>query len=189
MQNSIYLLSWVAGLCAVWFLWSLGIKPMVLDFFRERLFELRFQLFRLGMNGEIDFANDTYRTLETLLCGLIRFSHRITFLTYIFSAIEHEKAKKEKGYADLGQQIALKISRLDPNTQTKLKALLIDLKSAIVLYVCFSSVFFMTVVFFYHVTQLVGLRSKTDDTGEISSVVEREAYRAEHLRGLRVAHA
>jgi hypothetical protein len=189
MENSIYLLSWVAGLCALWFLWSLGIKPLVLDFFRERLFELRFQLFRLGMNGELDFGNDTYRTLETLLCGLIRFSHRITFLTFIFSLVEQEKAKKEKGYADLGQQIALKISRLDPDTQTKLKALLTGVRSAIILYLVFSSVLFMTIIFLYYVRRLVGLGPKTDDTDEISSVVEREAYRAEYLRGLRVAHA
>ena len=189
MQNSIYLLSWVAGLCAVWFLWSLGIKPLVLDLFRERLFELRFQLFRLGMNGEIDFSNDTYRTLETQLCGLIRFSHRVTFLTFIFSLVEQEKAKKEKGYADLGQQIALKISRLDPDAQTNLKALLTNLRSAIVLYLVFSSVLFMTLIFVYNVRRLVGFGTKTDDTHEISSVVEREAYRAEYLRGLRVAPA
>ena len=69
MQSPVLLLSWVIALCVLWFLWSFGIKRLLLDGFRERVFELRFDLFRLGMSGEVPFGGDTYRTLEIVING------------------------------------------------------------------------------------------------------------------------
>ena len=73
------LLSAVGALCAAYFLWTLGIRKFILDMIGERIFELRFELFRLCMNGELEFDDDAYRALETLLSGLLRFGHRISF--------------------------------------------------------------------------------------------------------------
>jgi len=100
MQSPVYLLSWVTGACALWLFWSLGIKRLFLDGFRERLFELRFELFRLGMSNELPYESDTYRTLEMLICGMLRFGHRITFLTYVMCVVEQQRAKKEKDFVD-----------------------------------------------------------------------------------------
>ncbi len=187
MQSPIYLLSWVAAACSFWFFWSMGIKKLFLNGFRERLFELRFELFRLGMSGELPFDSETYRTLETLICGLLRFGHRITFLTYVFCIIEQAQAKKDKNYVDVSQQIALKISRLDPATRSKLGKLLEGLRTAINLYTAFSSLFFLSIFAVYKVTEVLGIRRQVQETKEISFVVEREAYRAESLRRLPIA--
>jgi hypothetical protein len=189
MQSPIYLLSWVAGACSFWFLWSLGIKKLFLDAFRERLFELRFELFRLGISGELPFDNETYRTLETLICGLLRYGHRITFLTYVFSVIEQERAKKDKSYVDVSQQIALKISRLDSKTQSKLGRILKGLSMAINLYMAFTSLFFLSIFSVYKVAKFFGIWQPVQETKQISFVVEREAYRAESLRPVRLAAA
>ncbi len=187
-QSPFYLFSWAVGVCMLWLLWSLGIKRLFLDLFRERLFELRFQLFRLGMTGELPFDSETYRTIETLMCGLLRFGHRITFLTYIFGAVEQHRARQEKDYVDVAQQIALKISLLEPGTRDKLKEILEKVRAAIVLYSAFTSILFLFLFVVYKIAGRLDSRAE-NETKEVSFVIEREAYRAETTLPLRVAMA
>jgi hypothetical protein len=188
MEGPIYLVSWVGAVCAAWFLWEFGIKVLMLDVMRERLFEIRFQLFRLGMSGEISYDNEAYRAVETLMSGLIRFGHRITFLTWLFSTFEVERAKKEKDYVDVSAQITLKISRLEPETQAKLIALLKDVQSAVIVYTAFSSLLFLSIYLTFKLCQLLGIWHP-DGKESLSKVIEREAYLAEMRRGLRLAAA
>jgi hypothetical protein len=189
MQNPIYFLSWVAGVCSIWLLWSLAIKRLFLDAFRERLFELRFELFRLGMSEELPFESDTYRVFETLICGMLRFGHRITFLTYVFCRIEQERARRDKNFVDLSRQIALKISRLNPETQAKLLRILKDLTMATMVYMAFTSLFFMSIIAGYEIAKFLKLWTPDSATKEIGFVIEREAYRAETMRPLRTVAA
>jgi hypothetical protein len=170
-------------------LWSLGIKRLFLDAFRERLFELRFELFRLGMSGELPFDSETYRIFEMLICGMLRFGHRITFLTYILCLREQERAKKDKDFVDLSQQIALKISRLDPKTRSKLVEIMEGLRIATILYMAFTSLLFLLVLVRYEVAKVLGLLRPDHETERITFVIESEAYRSESMRGLRVAVA
>jgi hypothetical protein len=189
MQSPIFILSWVAGVCSLWFFWSIGIKRLFLDGFRERLFELRFELFRLGMSGELPFESDTYRVLETLICGMLRFGHRITFLTYVFCRIEQERAMKDKDFVDVSRQIALKVSRLNPTTQAKLVEILNGLRLATIVYMAFTSLFFLSVFTIFETAKVLGIWRPDEKAKEISFVIEREAYRAESMRPLRVAVA
>jgi hypothetical protein len=185
MQNTIYLLSWVVGLCALWLLWSLGFKPLSLDYFRERLFELRFELFRLGMSGEIPFDNDAYRSIEILICGLLRYGHRLTLLTYIFSLVEQEKAKQDKGYVDVGKQIALRISRLEKDTQLKIAKIIRGVRTSIILYMAFSSLLMLAIIIVVKIAKLLGLWKPSKAT--LTGVIEQEAYRVESRRSLGLA--
>ncbi|WP_263367010.1 hypothetical protein [Edaphobacter bradus] len=189
MQSPIYLMSWVSAACAIWLVWSLGIKPLVLDAYRERLFELRFQLFQLGVDGKLSFNSDTYRTLETLLCGLLRFAHRVTLVTYALSRIEQDKAKKEPDHGNLSQQITLKISRTDPEAQEKLYKLMNELRDAIFLYIAFSSILFMLIAAAFGIAQLLGLWHPEKTKKELTGVIETEAYRTEAKRHLTLQHA
>jgi hypothetical protein len=189
MQSPLYLLSWIVAACSLWLLWSLGIKRLFLDSFRERLFELRFELFRLGVSGELPFDSDTYRTLETLICGLLRFGHRISLLTFILCRKEQERAKKDKDFVDLSQQIALKISRLDPATQAKLLRILEGVRGATIVYMSFTSLLFLSVFTAYLTAKFLGVWHAMEKAKEISFVIEREAYLSESMRPLRVAAA
>ena len=189
MQTPVYLLSSVVGLSTLWFVWSLGIKKLWLDRLRERLFEQRFELFRLGMSGELPFESDTYRSLEILFCGLLRFGHRITFLTYIFSTIEQKSAKQDKDYVDSSMQIALKISRLQPETQQKLTKILNDVRSELLRYMAITSLLFLGMAVVFTIAKIVGLWHPETAKEEVGRVIEREAYRAESMRPLRVALA
>lgn len=187
MQGAIYVLAWVAALCGLWLLWSYGLRPFALDAFRERIFELRFCLFRLAADGELPFDSDAYRMLETLMCGLLRFGHRVTFLTYVFSSAEQFRAKKAGEFVDVSAQIALKVSRLDPATQAKLKKIIGDAHTAIVVYMAFTSLFLMALLAAFGTAKLLGLWRP--NKAELSHPVEQEAYRAETHRPLQPAMA
>ena len=189
MQSSIYLLSAVGAVCAAWFLWTLGIKVLLLDGMRERLFEIRFELFRLGMSGELPFDNEAFRAVETLMCGLMRFGHRITFLTFLLSSLEIAKAKKDKDYVDVSQQIGLKISRLQPSTQVKMAKILKDTHSVVLVYMALSSLLFLTIMAAMKVFKLLGLWHSESTREKVSHVIDREAYLAETQRGMRLAVA
>jgi hypothetical protein len=189
MENSIYLLSAVGAVCAAWFIWTDGIKVLFLDGMRERLFEIRFELFRLGTSGELPYDNEAYRAVETLICGLLRFGHRITFLTFLLSIVEIAKARKDKNYVDVSQQIGLKISRLQPSTQVKVAKILKDTHSTIVVYTALSSLFFLTLMATTKVCKLLGLWHSESTREKVSHVIEREAYLAETRRGMRLAVA
>lgn len=189
MQSPIYLLSAVGAVCAAWFLWSLAIKAMLLDGMRERLFEIRFRLFELGMSGELAYDNEAYREIETLLCGLLRFGHRITLMTWVISRIEIEREKKHKDYVDVSAQITLKISRLQPSTQQKLFAILNDVHTILIGYAALSSLLFLSIYSVLKVLQLFGLWHPDREKEKVTRVIEREAYLAEKYRGLRLAPA
>lgn len=189
MQSPVYLLSWVGAVCVAWFLWTLGVRPLMLDAMRERLFELRFRLFRLGTAGELSFDSEAYRALELLFCGLLRFGHRITFLTFLLSQIESERAKKEKDYVDVSNQIALKISRLTPEAQAKLGQVIEDMHKALIVYMALSSLFFLSIFLVMKVSKWLGLWHPENAKERVTRVIEREAYLAESRRGIRLATA
>jgi hypothetical protein len=54
--------------------------PTLLDGFRDRLFELRRELFTIMMSGRIAPTDVAYVSLRRLLNGCIRFAGRLTFV-------------------------------------------------------------------------------------------------------------
>jgi hypothetical protein len=172
---------WAAGLCALWCLWDFAIKSFFLDLLREQLFEIRSRLFRLGMDEKLRFDNDVYRQIETLLCGLLRFAHRVSFLTYVFSWSELEKEKKEKDYVDVSKQIALKVSRLPADVQRDVMTILDDTRKALFVYMAFTSLIFLIPFAVIMTMKLFGIW-RPERVKATTNVIEWEAYRAEMKR-------
>ncbi len=189
MQSPIYFLSVVGSLCAAYFVWTLGIRKFFLDIMRERIFELRFDLFRLGMTGELPFDSDAYRTIETLLNGLLRFGHRISLLTFFFSARAISRAQKEKDYVDVSAQISLKVSRLEPSTQKKILEILKGVHTAVSVYMAFSSLLFISLYFTLKTLEFFGFVHLQGTRDNVREVIEREVYIAESRRGMSLAVA
>jgi hypothetical protein len=119
------------------------------------------------------------------MCGLLRFGHRITFLTFLLSSLEIAKAKKDKDYVDVSQQIGLKISRLQPSTQVKMAKILKDTHSVVLVYMALSSLLFLTIMAAMKVFKLLSESTRE----KVSHVIDREAYLAETQRGMRLAVA
>ena len=180
MRSEVDLTIFVAGISFLWFVWDLGIKKWLLDAFRERLFEIRFSLFRLGMSGEVPFDSEAYRSIETLISGLLRFAHHVTFVTFLLSSKEQEQAKKEKGYVDYAHQIELKILQTPPATQEKLRKILKDVHTVLMLYMGLSSLLFMasSVILLFR----EGVHAVRDTKAHGAAVFEEEAYRQESRR-------
>jgi hypothetical protein len=193
MQSPIYLVIWVTAACAALLIWSLGIKRLILDKFRQRVFELRFELFTLGMNGELSYDDPAYRSYEVLLCGLLRYAHRISALTYFVSVIERNRAKKSKDYVDVSQQIHLRVSRLSPPLQDKLNEIAKKANTVITLYMVFSSLPFAALIISFVIARrlhFIGNEQDAKDTNEqLSRPIVREAYCYENRRKPRLSYA
>lgn len=189
MLNPIYLVSVVASVCGAYLVWSLGIRKLYLDLMRERLFELRFELFRLGMSGELSFDSDAYRALETLFNGLLRYGHRISFLSWVISSRAIARAQQEKDYVSVSAQISLKVSRLNQETQAKITQIIERVHTAVIAYMAFSSLFLLLIYIVAKVLEAFSLVDFDENKKNAREVIEREAYVLETRRGLRLATA
>jgi hypothetical protein len=181
MASPLYLLITICGVAGLWFVWDLGIKKLFLDIVRERLFELRFDLFKLAESGEVSFQDDAYRAIETLICGLLRFAHRVTLGSFLLSVWYQSKSKEANDFVDYHQQIEFKVSKSSPDAQKALNKILSDIQTAVTVYMAFSSLAFITASAIY--MMLKWLHILTNNTrNTISHVVESEAYRLEAYR-------
>jgi hypothetical protein len=181
MTSEVYFTIIVMSLAGLWFVWDLGLKKLFLDSFREELFRLRFRLFELGASNEVAFDGEAYRATEALLCGLLRYGHRLTFMGFILSMKEETRRKKDREHIDYSKQIELKISRTSPTAQKELEGILSEVHRAVTIYIAVSSLFFMVAAVVLSALRAFNL-VRNFGKGEISAVLESEAYRAETSR-------
>ena len=67
------------GLFALWFWYVICWREHRVDTFRQRLFEVRDDLFDFAASGAIGFDDPAYIILRDLCNGMIRFGHRMNF--------------------------------------------------------------------------------------------------------------
>jgi hypothetical protein len=174
-----YLSVCVFSLCVAWIVWEYGFKTLFLDAFRERAFELRVDLFSMAEKGRISYDDEAYRAIELILNGSIRYAHRLTFLSYISSVRENARAKQEdKDQTDFSQQLALKISRLKPETQKELKEILGKFHTALSLYMAASSAIFKVLFLIYLVARVFRPEEAKQQVEQRVFVMEHEVYRS-----------
>lgn len=103
MEAAISVVHFVLGALAIFLLWHLGVRPYLLDRFREELFILRDDLFDYAADGNIDFDDPNYGAVREWLNGSIRLAHRFgpvdTLLMSAFGRAaerEHPEIKERK---------------------------------------------------------------------------------------------
>jgi hypothetical protein len=96
---------------------------------------------------------------------------------------------KQKDYVDVSKLIALEVSRLDPATQVKLNAIVKEARTAIILYMVFSSLPIATLVTCSILAKRLRLISFADTKEEFTRPVEYDAYCYETRHQLRFAAA
>lgn len=110
----------MAGLMALWVLWFFLIKEQRIDMFRERLFELRDQLFDIAADGDLAYNHNAYTELRMLLNGMLRYAHRISLIGLVIAIIRSEmRTEIPVGYEKWEQALL----DLPKSTQVKLKAI------------------------------------------------------------------
>ncbi|HXM02026.1 MAG TPA: hypothetical protein VN939_05455 [Chthoniobacterales bacterium] len=76
------------ALVALWILIFYCWRPYRLDSLRDKLFELRYELFAIAEKGEISFNHPGYRLLHTHLNRMLGRAHRLTGLMLLLRAPE-----------------------------------------------------------------------------------------------------
>lgn len=66
------------ALLAFWILWYFAVQPLACDIFRQKLFNLRAELFDYAASGAIDFNSPAYYRLRMRINALIFRAERIT---------------------------------------------------------------------------------------------------------------
>ena len=181
MRDEIYLMIIVTAIGGLWYVWDQGLKKLFLDYFRERLFELRFHLFELAEEGKLSFDDEAYRAIELLLCGLLRFAHRVTFIGFIMSVREQVKAREANEFVDYPKQVELKISRAPEGVREDLRSIMSQTNSMVSFYMAVCSLLFIAAALIYALLRALNL-ARDWSKKEISAVVESEAYRDETRR-------
>ena len=54
-------------------------QSVLTDWYRERLYDVRWSMFKDADTGALSFNDDAYRMLERHINGMIRFAHRVDF--------------------------------------------------------------------------------------------------------------
>lgn len=76
------------GLFAIWVLFYYFWRTCRIDVLRQRLFELRDELFDYARSGNVRFDEPAYYLLRRNINGMIRFAHRVNFPRLLLALIE-----------------------------------------------------------------------------------------------------
>lgn len=98
MSSSYYLTVAVFSLLGLWLLWFYGYQEYLSSRFRFRLFRVRSELFSMAASGLVRFDDPAYCGLRFRLNALLRFAHRISFLSLIVALISGPPSPKAESY-------------------------------------------------------------------------------------------
>ncbi|EEF78486.1 hypothetical protein [Methylophaga thiooxydans] len=82
LNDSILLIALFIG---IWYAWFVEYRSYLNDSTRQRLFDIRDQLFNAAEAGEIDFDNELYCITRTTLNGVIRYTHQLSAMHFILT--------------------------------------------------------------------------------------------------------
>lgn len=110
MEAAISVVHFMFGLLLIFLLWHLGVRPYLLDRFREELFILRDDLFDYAAAGNIDFDDPNYGAVREWLNGSIRLAHRFgpidTLVMTMFGRVAERDHPEIKEWKKRIEQIA-----------------------------------------------------------------------------------
>jgi hypothetical protein len=93
-----YILIYVL-IAALWLLYFVWFKEYMGDCTRQKLFEVRDELFDYAADGNISFDDEAYLTARTTINGVIRFAHNASLTQLIMMLLcrdkHHEKYERE----------------------------------------------------------------------------------------------
>jgi hypothetical protein len=158
--------------------------PALVDGLRDRLFEIRRDLFLLVVKGDLAPTDPSYVSLRRSLNGFIRFAERITFIRGFIAPVAAMSTMRSSGaVSDRSRQRMADMhdfSRVtNPELQAKLRTLHDRMATAVVLHVFLSSpIAWVLALVAFPFVLLYALVAGTADTLK-SQVVSEVSDRAE----------
>lgn len=107
----------------LWVLFFWLYRDYRLDYFRQRLFALRDQLFDLASEGKVGFDSDAYRLTRSMLNGTIRFGHKLGFIDILCVAIAARNADVMSRPNSFSGRLEAAYSDLDEDTRRELESI------------------------------------------------------------------
>ncbi|HOP78677.1 MAG TPA: hypothetical protein PLD05_14400 [Thermogutta sp.] len=111
-----------------------------LDLFRQRLFEIRDELFDKAADGVIDFKSPLYRKTRDIINGYIRFGHRYRCGYLISRALFFLVESRSRDEDDI-TSFLMQLSQLDEQAQSAILLALVQSHAELIRYVHDRSLF------------------------------------------------
>ncbi len=102
------------GLTLLWILFFFGWRPYRIDNVRDKLFQLRSELFLLAADGGVSFDDPAYLILRNRINAVIRFAHTITLTRSFLFGVQ------AKEVPNLREKWLLEVGKLPREQQQKL---------------------------------------------------------------------
>ena len=106
-EDAIHILRFCLVLFVAWLIWYQFWLPYRVDYFRQRLFRIRDELFESATAGNIEFTHPAYTDLRLTINALIRYGHRVTIWRIVMSMVSHAHSRNShvvNGYAEWRKQ-------------------------------------------------------------------------------------
>lgn len=105
----------------IWYIWFVDYKKYLNDSTRQRLFEIRDELFSAAEAGKVDFDNPLYCMTRTTLNGAIRYTHQLSGMHFIFTMIlGHNDIKNSPQLKEYQERWESAFSKVESESQKKL---------------------------------------------------------------------
>ncbi len=138
-----YITSCAIALTGLLFVWECGLRPLMLDNFRDKVFVVRDRLYLLAQEQRIDCNSEAYRAVEQFLNGVIRYAHRFSLSSFLLTTRAYREGSLG---AEASSSTALlqKIGAVqDVAVRNELNALVTDITYLLPRYIALSSLPFM----------------------------------------------
>ncbi len=136
----------IASVLCIWAVWSWGLKPSLLNGFRQSIFAIRDEMFDYAADGGIDFNHPAYGTLRTIMNGYLRFAHRIPDLSFIVFVLLFERKKSKGIHQNFMEKLEGEMRTLDWETKEKMSQYLKRTGVEVLKYMAFTSPLMLLVV-------------------------------------------
>jgi hypothetical protein len=122
-MNAALALPTLVSVAGLWIFLSWAYRDYRVEFFRQRLFAIRDELFDLARSGKISFDNPAYGALRTLMNGFIRFGERVSVPWFIALAIAIDGKTRAELPNEFQERWEHGLRELEPETQQRLNVL------------------------------------------------------------------
>lgn len=130
----------------VWWLYFIEYRRYRLDATRQRLFEIRDELFAKAEEGILPVDSKAHLMVRNMLNGMIQFSHRLGFIQLVTILVADAHARNNADARRFSQELNEAIRQLPPKGQDVVKKARVQMHVAVIMHITFNSIF-LTLVY------------------------------------------
>lgn len=141
------ILLFLGSFLCLWFFLFVLYKDLAIDIFRQKMFELRDELFDEAANGVIEFNHPAYVVLRNTMNGFLRFGHKISLFEVLVTGVVlgSERLKMHKSFRQVWKEAE---TTLSPEQKKQMERYLLRLNELLLLQSFFGSPFFVGFLLF-----------------------------------------